>query len=48
MLWVLLLIVLMPVAGLYLMSCEDAGARPWGGALFALGALLWFAVLGLL
>lgn len=47
-LWVILLIVLMPVAGLYLMSSEDAKAKPWGGVLFALGALLWFVVLGLL
>lgn len=46
--WLILLIALMPVAGLYLMSCEDAEARPWGGLLFVLGAVLWLAVLGLL
>lgn len=46
--WLILVIVLMPVAGLYLMSCEDAKARPWGSLLFVAGAVLWLAVLGLL
>ena len=43
--WMILAVLLMPVAGLYLMSCEDAKARPWGSLLFVLGAALWFAVL---
>ena len=43
--WLILAVVLMPVAGLYLMSCEDAKARPWGSLLFVLGAALWLAVL---
>ena len=43
--WMILAVLLMPVAGLYLMSCEDAKARPWGRLLVVLGAALWFAVL---
>ena len=43
--WGLLAVVLLPVTGLYLMSSEDVGARPWGSLLFVLGAAIWFAVL---
>ncbi|MBR5471565.1 MAG: hypothetical protein IKU81_05560 [Oscillibacter sp.] len=43
--WLILAVVLMPVVGLYLMSSEDAKARPWGSLLFVLGAALWFMVL---
>ena len=44
---VILLIFLMPLVGIYLLACEDPKLQPLGGVLFALGAGLWFAVLGL-